>query len=172
MSDLFTTYKIIILFILEKVGDPVPHSVLAGFLLDKGYTTYFNLNQALAELVDTDLIAEQATHDTSYYHLTEAGKKTSSLFCNDLSKEIRTDITNYLTDNKFEILEAVSLYTDYTRIGANEYVATCSVKENGTPLLELRLGVSNEQEAQAACRNWKDKSASLYEKVITELLGD
>ena len=43
MSDnRLTLYKLIILFMLDRVDFPLTTSQLSQFILDKGYTNYFN----------------------------------------------------------------------------------------------------------------------------------
>ena len=43
MSETFTLYKLIILYMLNKVDFPLTTSQISEFVLDKGYTTYFKL---------------------------------------------------------------------------------------------------------------------------------
>ena len=50
MTDALTTYKLIILYMLEKVDFPLTNSQVSEFILDKGYTTYFTLQRAINEL--------------------------------------------------------------------------------------------------------------------------
>ena len=49
MTETFTLYKLIVLYMLEKVDFPLTTSQISEFILDKGYTTYFNLQETLSE---------------------------------------------------------------------------------------------------------------------------
>ena len=62
MSEPLTLYKLIILYMLQKVDFPLTNAQISGFVLDKGYTTYFHLQQAISELIDSEPV--------SYTHLT------------------------------------------------------------------------------------------------------
>ena len=55
MAEAFTLYKLIILYMLDKVDFPLTNSQISEFVLDKGYTDYFKLQQALSELADGGL---------------------------------------------------------------------------------------------------------------------
>ena len=44
MSETFTLYKLIVLFMLQKVDFPLTNAQISGFILDKGYTNYFKDN--------------------------------------------------------------------------------------------------------------------------------
>ena len=41
MAEAFTLYKLIILYMLDKVDFPLTNSQISEFVLDKGYTDYF-----------------------------------------------------------------------------------------------------------------------------------
>ena len=43
MSDSFTLYKLIVLYMLQKVDFPLTNSQISEFVLDKEYTNYFTL---------------------------------------------------------------------------------------------------------------------------------
>ena len=53
MAEAFTLYKLIILYMLDKVDFPLTNSQISEFVLDKGYTDYFKLQQALSCLLYT-----------------------------------------------------------------------------------------------------------------------
>ena len=80
MAEAFTLYKLIILYMLDKVDFPLTNSQISEFVLDKGYTDYFKLQQALSELADGGLILKESTHNRTLFHLTEDGKGTIHLF--------------------------------------------------------------------------------------------
>ena len=50
MTDALTLYKLIILYMLDRVDFPLTNSQISEFILDKGYTDYFKLQQAISEL--------------------------------------------------------------------------------------------------------------------------
>ena len=49
MAETFTLYKLIVLYMLDRVDFPLTTSQISEFILDKGYTTYFRLQSALAD---------------------------------------------------------------------------------------------------------------------------
>ena len=51
MAEAFTLYKLIILYMLDKVDFPLTNSQISEFVLDKGYTDYFKLQQAHPERI-------------------------------------------------------------------------------------------------------------------------
>ena len=71
MTEALKLYKLIILYMLNKVDFPLTTSQISEFILDQGYTTYFKLQQAIAELIESGFIREEATRSRTFYHLTE-----------------------------------------------------------------------------------------------------
>ena len=76
MAETFTLYKLIVLYMLEKVDFPLATSQISEFILDKGYTSYFRLQETLSELTDSGLLKAETTHNRTLYHLTENGAET------------------------------------------------------------------------------------------------
>ena len=81
---------------LNEVDFPLTNSQISEFILDEGYTTYFKLQQALSELLESGFIREESTHHRTFYHLTEDGAETIHYFTNDISPAIQHDIDEFL----------------------------------------------------------------------------
>ena len=54
-----TLYKMIILYMLEKVSFPLSNSQITNFFLDREYTTYFHVQQTIHDLMESNLITEK-----------------------------------------------------------------------------------------------------------------
>ena len=48
---------------LDKLDFPLTDGQISEFILDKGYTTYFTLQQAISEMVEAGFIREETTHN-------------------------------------------------------------------------------------------------------------
>ena len=105
MAETFTLYKLIILYMLDKVDFPLTTSQISEFVLDKGYTSYFRLQEALSDLTDSDLIRPETTHNRTLYHLTENGAETILYFSNKISRAIREDIDDFLKEKQYDLKE-------------------------------------------------------------------
>ena len=64
MAETYTLYKLIVLYMLERVDFPLTTSQISDFILDKGYTSYFKLQEILSELTESDLLKVE-THTTA-----------------------------------------------------------------------------------------------------------
>ena len=72
METPFTVYKLIILYMLSHSDTELTNSQLSEFILDRDYTNYFHLQQAISELVEAGLIYKRVKSNSSYYQMVQA----------------------------------------------------------------------------------------------------
>ena len=61
MASPFTTYKLIILYMLQNSEGDLTNSQITDFILERKYTNYFQLQQAISELVKyTEIFFQRA----------------------------------------------------------------------------------------------------------------
>lgn len=170
MKEAFTIYKLIILYTLNQVESPMTLNLISDYITDRGYTNYFNVQNAFAELLEAEFISCSATYNTSFYSITDAGRETLDLFISSLSPEIRQEIDEYLEKNNLPIMERLTVVSDYTLQDHGEYIATCSLRESNHILFETKLSVPTEEDAVKICNNWQEQSSELYSLSIKRLL--
>lgn len=170
MSEPFTLYKLIILYMLQKVDFPMTNAQISAFILDRGYTTYFTLQSVISELVESGMMRQETIRNSSYYSITESGQEALHYFQNRISKQIRDEIDQYITENKMKMRDEVSIIADYYKNTADEYSVRCLVKEKYANPIDLTITVPDEAQAKAVCRNWKEHCQVIYEFVMKELL--
>lgn len=170
MATPFTTYKLIVLFMLQNSEKPLTNSQLSEFILEKEYTNYFHLQQAISELVDAGLLEKQTFSNTSYYHTTPEGRDTLSYFENDLSADIRQEVQSYLVAIGRQKPERILTPADYYETPQGGYAVRCQLIEKNTSLLDLSISAPNKEAAKAIARNWSRKSQDIYAEIMEELL--
>ena len=170
MSEPFTLYKLIILYMLDKLDFPLTNGQISEFILDKGYTSYFTLQQAISEMVEAGFIREETTHNRTYYHLTDEGTDTIKFFRNNISSAIQSDIDSFLKEKRYELKNEISVKADYYQISTLEYAVRCQIVENGTPLIDMTLTVPTEEEATTVANNWSKKNQDIYAQIMANLL--
>ncbi len=170
MAELLTLYKLIILYMLDRVDFPLSNSQISDFMLNKEYTTYFKLQQALSELIDAGFIQEEPIRNRTLYTLTEDGASTIELFRKNISHAIRQDVNDYLMEKQYDLKSEVSVKSDYYRNTNQEYSVHCQVMEHALPLIDLTVTVPSEEEAKAAADNWQKKNQEIYAQIMASLL--
>ena len=102
MSDVNTLYKLMVLYMMEKVEFSLTNAQICSFFLDKGYTSYFTIQSVLSELTESNLIEQQVVQNTSYYTITPGGEQTIGFFRNNISQSIQDDLDQYLKENRLQ----------------------------------------------------------------------
>lgn len=170
MSEPFTLYKLIILYMLDKLDFPLTNGQISEFILDKGYTSYFTLQQAISEMVESGFIREETTHNRTYYHLTKEGEDTIHFFRNNISSAIQSDINSFLAEKRYELKNEISIKADYYQISSLEYAVRCQIIENNTPLFDMTITVPTKEEATTVANNWNTKNQEIYAQIMANLL--
>ncbi len=169
-SEAMMLYKLILLYILNRVDFPLTNNQLTEFILGKEYTNYFNVQQSISQLIDDDYIVMETIRNNSLYRITDSGKQTLSFFQNEISAGICKDIDEYLNRNEYQLREDVANPADYEKQKTGDYLTRLQVIERGTTLFEIKLSVSSEEEAIRICNDWKNVNADLYRCVMTKLM--
>lgn len=169
-SDTFMLYKLIILYILSRVKFPLTNAHLTAFILEKEYTNYFNIQQAISELLDDAFISCDTIRNSSMFRITDSGRQTLQFFDNMISQGIKDDIETFLTQNKHMLQDEVSTTSELFFARKGEYIVHLKVVEREITLIDLSLTVTTEEEATSMCNNWKDKSSEIYAYLMSSLL--
>lgn len=170
MAAPFTLYKLIILYMLENASGALTNSQISEFILDREYTGYFQLQQAISELLESELITKQTISNTSYYHLAEDGHSTLEYFTGELSPEIKNEVQEYLREKGQEIKDRILTPADSYPTGQGNFAVRCQIIEKNTTVLDLNMIAPSQEAAKAICKNWPDKCRNVYEKIMEELL--
>ena len=170
MAEAYKLYKLIILYMLDKVDFPLTNSQISEFILNEGYTNYFTVQQTISELVESGFVHEESTHNRTFYHLTDDGAQTLKFFKNDISTAIQNDIDTFLTQKKYELKNEVSVKSDYYQNSNGDYSVRCQVFEQGSSLIDLTVTAPTEAEAQTMSNNWTKKNQEVYAAIMAKLL--
>lgn len=163
-------YKLIILYMMNKVTFPLTNSQISDLILSENYANYFHIQESLAEMIDSGLITSEKKNDTVYYTMTDKGRETIRYFENEISPEIRREISNYLVLHSYQMRSESSTTADYFRNSDGDYTVNCSVREGTHPLIELKFTVPSETSAKTLANNWKTKAQDCYAAVMKILM--
>ena len=169
MSDPLTLYKLIILYMLNRVDFPLTKAQIGDFILEREYTNFLTLQQAIGELIDAGFVTAKSIRNRTHLILTEDGKQTLSFFGNQISDSIKKDIDGYFRDHELEMRNEVSILADYYKSTSGEYEAHLIAKDKGINLIDLTMSVPLEETAISICDNWQKKNQEIYQYLIEQL---
>ena len=169
MSDPLTLYKLIVLYMLNRVSFPLTAAQISDFILTREYTNFLTLQQVIRELTDTGLVDARTVRNRTQLLLTKDGKQTLDFFSQQISASIRQEIDEYLKENEIELRNEVSILAYYYKSTSGEYEAHLKAKEGNVTLVDLIISVPVEETAAAICDNWQKKNQEIYQYLIEQL---
>ena len=172
LAEPMTLYKLMNLYMLHQVNFPLTNAQLSNFFLDREYTTYFTLQQALNELLDAGLVKKETMRNSSRYEITKEGEDTLEFFGKNISPAIVSDMDEYLKQNRFRMRNEVGLISDFYKSTNQDYIVHCEVREGKAVLVNLDISVPDKEQAEIMCNHWKDRSQEIYAYVMKSLMSE
>lgn len=167
--DPLTLYKLIVLYMLDRVNFPLTKAQVGDFILEREYTNFLTLQQAIAELIDAGMVSARSSRNRTYLVLTDEGRTTLSYFTNRINDSIKEEIDSYFSDHEMEMRNEVSIISDYFKSVSGEYEVRLTAKEKDVTVVEITLSVPDEDTASAICANWQTKNQEIYQYLTSQL---
>lgn len=162
-------YKLIVLYMLNRVDFPLTKAQIGDFILNREYTNFITLQQAIGELIDAGLISARSIRNRTHLILTKEGAQTLGFFTNEISNSIKSDIDAYLLENEMELRNEVSVLADYYKSTTGEFEAHLVAKDKEIPLIDITISVPLEETAISICDNWQKKNQDIYQYIVSQL---
>ncbi len=169
LQDPLTLYKLIVLYMLNRVTFPLTTAQVSDFILNKEYTNFLTLQQAINELTDANMISPNSVRNRTHLSITKEGRETLLFFENRISDAIKSDIDTYFRENEFSLRNEVSVLGDYYKSTSGEYEAHLIAKDRGIKLIDITLSVPSEEMASTICDNWQKKNQDIYKYLVSQL---
>ena len=171
MHDPLTLYKLIVLYMLDRVDFPLTKSQIGDFILEKEYTNFLTLQQVIGELTDAGLITAQSIRNRTHLSITREGRETLSFFGNQINEGIKTDVNLFFEENEITLRNEVSILSDFYKSTSGEYEAHLIAKDKNINLIDITISVPTKETAGAICDNWQRKNQEIYQYLISQLFG-
>jgi predicted transcriptional regulator len=155
---------------LKKVSFPLTGTQISELIISKNYTSYFHLQEVLHEMDASNLLTTYTKNHMTYYKITDAGIQTIEYFENEISPEIREEISDYLAQHSYQMRSEAATSAEYYKEGDADYVVTCVAREGNQTLIELKLSVPTQTAAETLSENWKRKNQETYEAIMRILM--
>ncbi len=169
IQDPLTLYKLIVLYMLNRVSFPMTTAQVSDFILGREYTNFLTLQQVINELTDANMISSETIRNRTHLAITAEGRDTLNFFQNRISDAIKQEINTYFRENEFSLRNEVSVLGDYYKSTSGEYEAHLVAKDRGIRVVDITLSVPDETTAAAICDNWQKKNQNIYQYLIRQL---
>lgn len=165
-----TLYKLIILYMLDSVTFPLTKAQISDFILEREYTNYMTLQQAIAELEDAEFLSSHTSRNRTYLEITTEGQRTLRYFGSQISSSIKEEIRCFLAEHELEMRNQVAIRADYIyHASSGEYRAHLQAIEKDVPIVEITMSVPDEATASSICNHWQSRNQEIYQYLISRL---
>lgn len=165
--------KLIILYLIEKMGIPFSNSEICQFALEKNYMDYFSVQQYLSELVESGFLDKNKDNNNTRYTITDEGNEVLNFFIKHISDSAKNEVNLYIHDNGKRIKAEFEVTANYFLEMNNEFLVKCGVYDSdGSNLMEISVMVATKDQARLVCANWKKNVNKLYGSILSTLISD
>lgn len=170
LQDPLTLYKLIVLYMLNRVNFPMTNAQVSDYILEKEYTNYLTLQQVINELSEAHMISQETIRNRTHLSITPEGRETLGFFQNLVNHAIKQDIDDYFRENEYVLRNEVSVLGDYYyQAGAGGYEAHLIARDRDVNLIDLKIFVPTEEIAETICNKWQKKNQKIYQYLVGEL---
>ncbi len=162
--------KVLVLYILNYAGAPLLKDNIINIALSDGLVQYFDLVQAIDEMLITGLIDITGKDTPDVLRITELGRQTLGLFEKTLPHSIRRKNQTALLKMLADIERARNVKSNIEKKSSG-FEVTCTLIDGDDVLLEYKLLVPTQIQAQLIVEQFEKNSTEKY-KSILQLLVD
>lgn len=158
--------KILILYILNKIGKPVTNEELLNVVNSLTDMNYFYFQQFLLDLIENKYVIYYSNEYEMVYKITPEGQETLKLTIDIIPGIKKLRIDSNLKENTNKIEEELSVTADFIPHNENEYSVKCKVVENSVTLFEIVAFAGSREVAKQIADNWKKNAAQIYPQIL------
>ncbi len=161
--------KLVVLYILNKVDLPLTNTTISELMVGEYYSSYFQLQEALTELADANLLRILPKNPETQYEITKDGRVTLDFFIEEIPAKVRMTVQHYLKENMIELRQDTDIQANYYATENGGFYAHLVAKDQRRLLMELTLRMADESSAVELCNRWRENYALIYKQLLKNL---
>ena len=160
--------KMLILFVLNRLPEPVTFEKLGELVLCDEGVSYFDYAECLSELVDT----AHVDSDGHTYVVTEKGRRNGEITENSLPFSVRVKAEKSAAELRFAMNRQSMISTSRAIRRKGGYSVELSLSDGVSEVIALRLYAASQAQAAALEEGFTKKAESIYGKILGYILGE
>lgn len=161
--------KVLILYILNKVGKSISNDSLLNLVLAVTDMNYFYFQQFLLDLLENKYIVSYNTENAILYEITDFGKETLSLTQDIIPGIIKLRIDANFKDELVSFEDKHSVIAEYIPISEDNYTVTCKIIDNNDTIFEVKTFAGSREKAKDIVDNWNSNADTMYTDILNIL---
>lgn len=164
--------KLLILYIIKTCPTNLSNNELSEFILKKDFMNYFQFQQYIRDLIESEFIIKIVEDKDNIYQISEKGNNTLELFENKIPEMIKEKLLIDFKIKEKEIKREAQISSDLFKKENNQFNVNLKLIENDNVLFSLNLEVSTKEQAEFICNYWKIDPNEIYQEIINIFLKE
>ena len=160
--------KILILFILNRLPEPINIEKLAELSLCDNGITYFDFADALGELVSTGHVSEKE----SEYMITDKGARNGSEIENAVPYSVRLKAEKGAQEASKVLMRNSMIKTHHAERNTGGVTVHLSLSDGIDNIIDMEILAGSDKQALTIEQNFKKNAEHIYNAVVNILLSE
>ena len=162
LADESTINKLILLYVFEAMDVPITGNTIIEMCTSRNtWLSYMDCTITINQLIESGFIYQASKEKNSYYNITADGRQCLALFYTRIPSSLRTEITEYVKENRMTMRRKQEYYRNYYKNNDGTYTVQLKIVDPVQTTLEIKLNVANRNTAKMVYNKWEDKAANL-----------
>lgn len=157
--------KLLVCYLLSNVDEKITRSQLCEIALDKGLANYFEINQAVSELLENGMVISDFIECEEYLSVTERGRSSTKTLEVQLPRSVREKAINAAIKMLTLAKRKRENKVDVEKLENGGYHVTFTMEE----MMKLTIYVADELQVETVTNNFYEDPVKLYSSIIASL---
>ena len=163
--------KVFLLFILDRIGYPLEHQTIMDIVLENTGSLSLDYDEALTELVASELLCYDTVDDERYYMISDKGRLVSAELYDTLDSGFREKSLKSAIRHVSLVETGARIEAFITEIPYGRYKVTVQAFDHYGERMSTSMTVNSREEAQTIKQNYENKPDAVYRGVLFALTG-
>ena len=160
--------KILILFVLARLPEPVTLEKLGELVLFDEGISYFDYAESLSELIATGHIDS----DGHTYAVTDKGRRNGEITENSLPFSVRVKAEKNAADLRFAMSRQSMISATHSIRRKGGYLVELALSDGISEVISMQLYAANEAQALSLENGFTKNAENIYSKILQSILGE
>lgn len=161
--------KTLICYLVSHLDTPITKGQLNNIICEEGLANYFELNQALSEVVENGNISVSDSEDPELY-ITEIGKNNTATLEKDLPYTVRESAFNAAVRLQTRLRREREHRIEITRLESGCNI-TLTVLDGNDELMSVTLFVADYEQALSVKEKFLSDPVKVYSDIVALLMA-
>lgn len=161
--------KLLVCYLLSGIDETITRAQLCEIALDKGLANYFEINQAISDLIAVGSVTSDFIDCEEYLSVTERGRSSAKTLESQLPKSVREKAINAAIKMLTLARSKRENTVEVEKLPDGGYNVTFSVSDPKAQLMRLTVFVADEMQVETVKNNFYEDPVKLYSGIIASL---